>query len=173
MWSRSLVTVAPSTILCCPHSPCSQFQSLRELSASCALWQLMANLCRRVLNYFLFEHTPSSPFVIAALLLNTSASKDLIQCELYAKSWIFFQPNLLVDPKLGAVWTVSLLMNSIAASIPEVSRLLPFLLRRTETKPIIISVFTEAIAPTSRRKLVLHPRILITPSSHPQYSIFH
>ena len=56
---------------------------------------------------------------IAPTFLPSVDSQQPLPCPLYASSWIVFQPNLVVDARLGAIWAVSLKLEPMVAAIPD------------------------------------------------------
>ena len=66
-------------------------------------------------------------------------------CELYTPTWIVFQPDVVIDAKLGALWTVNLELPPIVKHFTEPDLLVSFLLPRSNSKPVILEVVRNAI----------------------------
>ncbi|XP_053687553.1 regulator of MON1-CCZ1 complex [Sabethes cyaneus] len=66
-----------------------------------------------------------------------------INCDLYSQYWVLFQPNIVIDAKLGCLWHVLVKLNSLCAMITDRFRLVEFLLQRTEGKPVLLNVLKE------------------------------
>ncbi|XP_055528730.1 regulator of MON1-CCZ1 complex [Wyeomyia smithii] len=69
-----------------------------------------------------------------------------INCDLYSQHWVLFQPNIVIDAKLGCLWHVLLKLNSLCALITDRFRLVEFLLQRTEGKPVLLNVLKEMMS---------------------------
>lgn len=70
-----------------------------------------------------------------------------VNVELYSPNWAVFQPNIVIDAKLGCLWTVHLNLEAIVAMIPDKERLIDFLLFRKDSKKVILSVIKSALMP--------------------------
>jgi hypothetical protein len=75
--------------------------------------------------------------------------------ELYTASWIVFQPNIVIDAKLGTLWTVSVDLEPMLMLMPDKTQLVDFLLRRTGSKPMILDVIKSALHPDAPGELAL------------------
>ncbi|XP_002737795.1 regulator of MON1-CCZ1 complex-like [Saccoglossus kowalevskii] len=82
-----------------------------------------------------------------------------ITCELYSPNWIVFQPNIIIDAKLGCLWHVMLKLEPLVTMIPDKGRLMDFLLLRTECKMVILSVCKQALVPGHQCNLPTISRI--------------
>nr|XP_018916140.1 PREDICTED: uncharacterized protein C18orf8 [Bemisia tabaci] len=65
--------------------------------------------------------------------------------ELYSETWIMLQPNIIMDVKLGCLWYLNLCVDSFVQLIPDKSDLVRFLLRRSQSKDIILSVMHDLV----------------------------
>ncbi|KAL3913492.1 MAG: hypothetical protein SGPRY_007960, partial [Prymnesium sp.] len=65
---------------------------------------------------------------------------------LYSNHWQLFSPDLIVDPQAGRVGRISIDLRAVAASSVDVGCLLHFLISRSAAQPVILEVFTRAIA---------------------------
>ncbi|KAJ8033464.1 Regulator of MON1-CCZ1 complex [Holothuria leucospilota] len=82
-----------------------------------------------------------------------------IKVELYSPNWAVFQPNIVIDAKLGCLWTVHLKLEALVAMIPDKVRLIDFLLYRRDSKKVILSVIQSALAPGQQMNLETIARI--------------
>lgn len=70
-----------------------------------------------------------------------------VPCELYSPSWIVFQPDIIIDAKLGALWTVSVVLDALVEQMADKAALVEFLLRRRDSKALVLAVVTRALEP--------------------------
>lgn len=54
-----------------------------------------------------------------------------------------FQPNIIIDAKLGCLWHVNLKLDSLTKIITDQVRLSEFLLHRIGGKPILLELLKE------------------------------
>ena len=99
-----------------------------------------------------------SPTDVSGSDIPTTAA-SLGQLELYTPSWIVFQPNIIIDAKLGALWEVEINLEPIIKLIPDKTQLIDFLLRRAGSKPIILSVIKSTLHPSAHGDLGTIARI--------------
>ncbi|XP_077990884.1 regulator of MON1-CCZ1 complex-like [Glandiceps talaboti] len=92
---------------------------------------------------------PIKPFKlkITGLHVPTHTQTTEISCELYSPNWIVFQPDIVIDAKLGCLWHVHLKLEPLVTMIPDKTRLIDFLLLRSECKMVILSVCKQALVP--------------------------
>jgi len=88
-----------------------------------------------------------------------ATAAKLRNLELYTPSWIVFQPNIIIDAKLGALWEVQIDLEPIVKLIPDKTQLIDFLLRRAGSKPIILSVIKSTLHPSGHGDLGTISRI--------------
>lgn len=88
---------------------------------------------------------PIKPFVLKLPSLSYDTSNTM-ECELYSPTWILFQPNLVVDAKLGVLWNLVLKLEPLAYFIGDYVKLVDFLLRRTGGKTIVLSVVHDLLS---------------------------
>ncbi|XP_065092902.1 regulator of MON1-CCZ1 complex [Ochlerotatus camptorhynchus] len=69
-----------------------------------------------------------------------------VNCDLYSQHWVLFQPNIVIDAKLGCLWSVLLKLNSLCTLITDRIRLVEFLLQRTDGKPVLLNVLKEMMS---------------------------
>lgn len=58
-------------------------------------------------------------------------------------NWVLFQPNIVIDAKLGCMWYVNLNLNVLSDVMTDRLRLVELLLQRTNGKPVLMSILTE------------------------------
>lgn len=56
---------------------------------------------------------------------------------------MLFQPNIVIDAKLGCMWYVNLNLNVLSSVVTDRLRLVELLLQRTNGKPVLMSILTE------------------------------
>jgi len=92
---------------------------------------------------------PDLNFPVAAPLpLGVQANTNLPNSNalnLYNSSWIFYQPNLILDNEQGYLWEVALNPESLAASFPDKKKLVDFLMKRSNSKGILLQVLKNVI----------------------------
>eukprot|EP00054_Salpingoeca_dolichothecata_P020883 m.132877 g.132877 ORF g.132877 m.132877 type:complete len:572 (-) comp23789_c0_seq2:199-1914(-) len=80
-------------------------------------------------------------------------------CDLYASSWIVFQPDIIIDAKLGLLWTVSVNLEPIARQIADKEKMVDFLLRRKDAKLVLLRVIKAILNPKNRVPLRVIARV--------------
>ncbi|XP_066601782.1 regulator of MON1-CCZ1 complex [Prorops nasuta] len=71
----------------------------------------------------------------------TTLSDQMIQpCPLYSSSWIVFQPNIVIDAKLGCLWFIELKLEALVKLITDKVLLVEFLMLRANAKQLLIQV---------------------------------
>ncbi|PFX27341.1 uncharacterized protein C18orf8-like [Stylophora pistillata] len=76
-----------------------------------------------------------------------AVKKKRVFCEMYSQNWIVFQPNIIIDAKLGCLWEVVIKLEPLVAMIGDKGLLIDFLLLRKESKMVILTVFKQALTP--------------------------
>ncbi|OWF47157.1 uncharacterized protein C18orf8-like [Mizuhopecten yessoensis] len=106
-------------------------------------------------HYPVVSPLPIKPFtmLLPSLNLQTGANKMEYSCELYSPNWIVFQPNIIIDAKLGCLWYVKLLSGPLVVMIPDKCRLIKFLLQRNDSKADILSVCRNMMVPGKQANL--------------------
>ncbi|XP_043465595.1 regulator of MON1-CCZ1 complex [Leptopilina heterotoma] len=61
-------------------------------------------------------------------------------CQLYSPNWVVFQPNIVIDVKLGCLWYIELRLESFIKLITDKVLLIDFLLQRKDAKQLLIQV---------------------------------
>ena len=83
------------------------------------------------------------PFSIK--LPSVSVKENSMNVELYSANWVIFQPDTIIDVKLGYLFKLSLAIPKI--QIGDKIKLVDFLLHRKKEKPQLLSVLTQLVSP--------------------------
>lgn len=60
-------------------------------------------------------------------------------------NWVLFQPNIVIDAKLGCLWTLEFKLKPICTMITDRVRLVEFLLQRKNAKGLLLDVLKEML----------------------------
>ncbi|XP_019762758.2 regulator of MON1-CCZ1 complex [Dendroctonus ponderosae] len=66
-------------------------------------------------------------------------------CELYSPNWVVFQPNIVIDAKLGCLWHIKLRLSELCQQIKDMSVCTQLALNRTDGKPVLLTLLSDAI----------------------------
>nr|CAG4642348.1 EOG090X028B [Evadne anonyx] len=83
----------------------------------------------------------------SAAMLN---HKSKVSCEMYSPSWVFFQPNIIIDAILGSMWCLKLVLAPVIDRIGDPCGLIDFLLRRRDCKATVLMALKKLVHPTSQ-----------------------
>ncbi|KAH8365792.1 hypothetical protein KR093_004401 [Drosophila rubida] len=78
-------------------------------------------------------------------LPSLSPDGQILQCELYSTNWVLFQPNIVIDAKLGCMWYLNLAIEPLCHLISDRIRLTEFLLQRCSGKHMLLKVLQQLI----------------------------
>ncbi|EDW18407.1 regulator of MON1-CCZ1 complex [Drosophila mojavensis] len=81
------------------------------------------------------------PFALK--LPSLSPDGQILQCELYSTNWVLFQPNIVIDAKLGCMWYLNLSIEPLCNLISDRIRLTEFLLQRSSGKQMLLKVVQQ------------------------------
>lgn len=82
---------------------------------------------------------PIKPFHLK--VPGTTLSNQMYQpCQLYSPNWVVFQPNIIIDVKLGCLWYIELRLEALVKLITDKVLLVEFLMQRSNAKQILIQV---------------------------------
>ncbi|CAL1679993.1 unnamed protein product [Lasius platythorax] len=82
---------------------------------------------------------PIKPFNLK--VPGTTLSDQMYQpCQLYSPNWVVFQPNIIIDVKLGCLWYIELRLEALVKLITDKVLLVEFLMQRSNAKQILIQV---------------------------------
>ncbi|XP_075164805.1 regulator of MON1-CCZ1 complex protein bulli [Haematobia irritans] len=70
---------------------------------------------------------------------------QILQCELYSTNWVLFQPNIVIDAKLGCMWYLNLDIETLCTLISDRIRLTEFLLQRINGKSALLKVLRQLV----------------------------
>eukprot|EP00794_Sanderia_malayensis_P006806 gene6806-7575_t len=73
--------------------------------------------------------------------------------DLYSPNWIVFQPNIIIDAKLGCLWQVKVQLESMVNMIEDKGQLIDFLSLREDSKAVQLAVCNEMLAPERKASL--------------------
>lgn len=92
-------------------------------------------------------HAPITPGrsikPFALKLPSLSPDGQILQCELYSTHWVLFQPNIVIDAKLGCMWYLNLCIEPLCQLISDRIRLTELLLQRSNGKPVLLKVLAQ------------------------------
>lgn len=58
-------------------------------------------------------------------------------------NWVLFQPDIVIDAKLGCLWYVHLKLDCLSLLLTDRVRLVEFLLQRIDGKPVLIDLLKQ------------------------------
>ncbi|CAH2090717.1 unnamed protein product [Euphydryas editha] len=63
-------------------------------------------------------------------------------------NWVVFQPDYIIDARLGCLWRVNLILSGLAHSVPkdEISKIVAVLLRRKDGKDTIYRILNQLVS---------------------------
>ena len=73
--------------------------------------------------------------------------------ELYSPNWIVFQPNIIIDAKLGCLWQVRVKLESLVNMIDNKGYLIDFLSLREDSTNVLLSVCLQLLLPGRQANL--------------------
>ncbi|KAL4226404.1 hypothetical protein ACF0H5_014387 [Mactra antiquata] len=113
-------------------------------------------------HYPVVSPLPIKPFKLLLPTLNIAQGQEKMEynCELYSANWIVFQPNVVIDAKLGCLWHVELMLEPLVTMIPDKCRLIKLLLQRWNSKGVILDVFKQMLLPGQQARLPVISRIV-------------
>ncbi|KAK7100106.1 regulator of MON1-CCZ1 complex-like [Littorina saxatilis] len=108
-------------------------------------------------HYPVLSPLPIKPFKLLLPSVNMQAGTDKTEfcCELYSANWVVFQPDIIIDAKLGCLWSLGLNLVPIVAMLPDKVKLIQFLLNRGESKSVLLSVCRQMLTPGQQTNLVV------------------
>ncbi|KAL9904700.1 regulator of MON1-CCZ1 complex protein bulli [Glossina fuscipes fuscipes] len=89
--------------------------------------------------------TPRNIRPFALKLPSLSPDGNILQCDLYSTNWVLFQPNIVIDAKLGCMWYLNLDIEAFCTLISDRIRLTEFLLQRESGKPVLLKVLKQLV----------------------------
>lgn len=81
--------------------------------------------------------------------------ESALNVELYSANWVIFQPDIIIDVKLGYLFKLSLAIEKI--QISDKLKHVDFLMNRQGAKPQLLSVLLETVTPNDCNELLHLP----------------
>ncbi|RVE47363.1 hypothetical protein evm_007962 [Chilo suppressalis] len=71
-------------------------------------------------------------------------------CPMYSSNWVVFQPDYIIDARLGCLWRVTLVPSALAHNIPkdDIPRIVAVLLRRSDSEDTIYRILVQLVENT-------------------------
>ncbi|CAG9824494.1 unnamed protein product [Phaedon cochleariae] len=91
-------------------------------------------------------HTPIAPaksFRPVKLVLPGLTEQQTHICELYSPNWVVFQPNIVIDAKLGCLWHISLCLTELCNQICDFGVCTQVALNRTNGKNVLLDLLLK------------------------------
>ena len=89
---------------------------------------------------------PIQPFTMMSKQPSCTSITE-VSCESYSPNWVVFQPKIIIDAKLGCLWQLNVKLDSITNMIEDKGKLIDFLLLRSNSKSVILSVCNQVLQP--------------------------
>ncbi|KAJ8948872.1 hypothetical protein NQ318_013526, partial [Aromia moschata] len=86
---------------------------------------------------------PARSFRPTTLALPGLVEPQTHVCELYSPNWVVFQPNIVIDAKLGCLWHISLCLPELCSQIADLSTCTQVALKRTKGKHVLLKILLE------------------------------
>lgn len=108
-------------------------------------------------HYPVLSPLPIKSFKLMLPVVNLQAGTDKMEfcCELYSANWVVFQPDIIIDAKLGCLWFLRLNLAPIVSMLPDKMKLIQFLLNRSESKGVLLSVCRQMLTPGQQSNLAI------------------
>ncbi|XP_022647600.1 uncharacterized protein C18orf8 homolog [Varroa jacobsoni] len=68
--------------------------------------------------------------------------------ELYSANWVVFQPNIIIDAKMGLLWRLHIDLDRLSQDFENPDRLIEFLLQRKDNRGVILRSIKRIILST-------------------------
>ncbi|XP_075224083.1 regulator of MON1-CCZ1 complex protein bulli [Lycorma delicatula] len=72
-------------------------------------------------------------------------TSTMTDCELYSPNWVMFQPNIIIDAKVGSLWHLKINLEPFIELISDKCWLINFLMLRSDSKYTIIKVIHSTL----------------------------
>ncbi|XP_059481011.1 regulator of MON1-CCZ1 complex isoform X2 [Neocloeon triangulifer] len=96
---------------------------------------------------------PIKPFILKIPSAQMSSELAEVNCELYSPNWVVFQPDIVIDAKLGCLWHVELCLSNLALMISDKCRLVDCLVQRKAGKLVLLNVLRRLLDPAAGNNL--------------------
>lgn len=105
-------------------------------------------------HYPVLSPLPIQPCHVAQKMTNAGEVKSPeISYDLYSPNWIVFQPNIIIDAKLGCLWQVRVKLESLVNMMDDKGYLIDFLSLREDSTEVLLSVCVQLLIPGSQANL--------------------
>ncbi|KAG0710875.1 Regulator of MON1-CCZ1 complex [Chionoecetes opilio] len=94
------------------------------------------------------HHQASKPFALlepCALPCPAATAPPSLPCELYSPTWVVFQPDIVIDARLGCMWHLQLRLDCLAEAVQDKTQLVDCLLRRKQAKSLVLVVVRKVV----------------------------
>ncbi|CAH1123373.1 unnamed protein product [Ceutorhynchus assimilis] len=88
---------------------------------------------------------PRSSFKATSISLPGLVEPQAHDCELYSPNWVVFQPNIVIDAKLGCLWHINLSLLQLCNQINDLSICTQVALKRSNGKPVLLKLLLKTI----------------------------
>lgn len=88
---------------------------------------------------------PARSFKPATLSVPGITESEKQDCELYSPNWVVFQPNIIIDAKLGCLWHIDLCLYNLCSLISDLEICTQVLLKRTNGKDVLLKILLQSI----------------------------
>lgn len=88
---------------------------------------------------------PAKSFKQAHLRLPGLGAPEMHLCELYSPNWVVFQPDIVIDAKLGCLWYINLSLDRLSNIINDLQICTQVLLNRIDGKNVLLGVLLDFI----------------------------
>ncbi|XP_068618292.1 regulator of MON1-CCZ1 complex [Battus philenor] len=84
--------------------------------------------------------------IVAGYSMKPAVVDDQL-CPMYSGNWVVFQPNYIIDARLGCLWRVNLIPAGLAHSVPqeEISKIVAVLLRRKDGTDTVYRILNQLV----------------------------
>nr|XP_049707896.1 regulator of MON1-CCZ1 complex isoform X5 [Helicoverpa armigera]XP_049707897.1 regulator of MON1-CCZ1 complex isoform X6 [Helicoverpa armigera]XP_049707898.1 regulator of MON1-CCZ1 complex isoform X7 [Helicoverpa armigera]XP_049707899.1 regulator of MON1-CCZ1 complex isoform X8 [Helicoverpa armigera]XP_049707900.1 regulator of MON1-CCZ1 complex isoform X9 [Helicoverpa armigera]XP_049707901.1 regulator of MON1-CCZ1 complex isoform X10 [Helicoverpa armigera] len=84
--------------------------------------------------------------VVPGVSMKPALVGDML-CPMYSDTWVVFQPDYIIDARLGCLWRVRLVPSGLAHELPkdELSKIVAVLLRRTDGRDAIYRLLNQLV----------------------------
>ncbi|XP_043284162.1 regulator of MON1-CCZ1 complex isoform X2 [Venturia canescens] len=102
---------------------------------------------------------PIKPYSLKVPGTSFSETDRIQPCQLYSPNWVVFQPNIVIDAKLGCLWYIEPRLESLLNLIQDKVLLVEFLMLRNDAKAILLGVLRSLVGSQLPKRLMDMPSI--------------
>ncbi|XP_066148157.1 regulator of MON1-CCZ1 complex [Euwallacea fornicatus] len=88
---------------------------------------------------------PTKSIKPASISLPGLVEPQTHSCELYSPNWVVFQPNIVIDAKLGCLWHIKLCLHDLCNHIKDLAVCTQVALKRTDGKPVLLKLLLDEV----------------------------